>query len=574
MAPKVWKIKSTTSKQHNKNEAVIKNASDKQVPNQQQCFKKTVVASDHRQEEAGIINPSHRFEKKLLMDLMLPLRGIIVQCAHRSRPETIPRNRRPDFCYDKFLLYKTPFSLDSLTFRFEIFHVGLWFSAKSTSTSTTGLPLNPNLRHSPVAVAISLSAPSLACLSAPSPTEPSQISRVESTPSSSPSAPSSACLTEPSQISRVESTSHLFLNISLRKTHVDKVGVLTLNMPDSGGHKAKGRALPSWMSSRGADKNSEHEEPANEKDKRHASQTSKSTESSIGTNKFPKIMEGVVFVLSGFVNPERSTLRSQALEMGAEYQGDWNTNCTLLVCAFSNTPKFRQVEADNGTIVSKGWIDECYNQKQLVAIEPFLLHAGKPWRRQSSSGGPSQGLPISLSAGVLSLYTHMCTAHKPAKREFLTSEVKKWAIDDMRKTMSWLNSQDEKPDSSEIKKIAAEGILTCLQDAIDCLKEGRGLGKILEEWSFVPQVVEELNKLDTSEDNLAKKDIYHQAIACKAIYEFELGNSEEEKTTDKKKRAKIEKSEKSVNYDSDDTIEMTEDEIQEAFYRVASSIHK
>ena len=63
--------------------------------------------------------------------------------------------------------------------------------------------------------------------------------------------------------------------------------------------------------------------------------------------------EGVVFVLSGFVNPERSTLRSQALEMGAEYQPDWNSDCTLLVCAFPNTPKFRQVEADCGTIVSK-----------------------------------------------------------------------------------------------------------------------------------------------------------------------------------------------------------------------------
>ena len=63
--------------------------------------------------------------------------------------------------------------------------------------------------------------------------------------------------------------------------------------------------------------------------------------------------EGVVFALSGFVNPERGILRSQALEMGAEYQPDWNSNCTLLVCAFPNTPKFRQVEADGGTIVSK-----------------------------------------------------------------------------------------------------------------------------------------------------------------------------------------------------------------------------
>lgn len=63
--------------------------------------------------------------------------------------------------------------------------------------------------------------------------------------------------------------------------------------------------------------------------------------------------EGVVFVLSGFVNPERGMLRSKAIEMGADYQPDWNSDCTLLVCAFPNTPKFRQVEADCGTIVSK-----------------------------------------------------------------------------------------------------------------------------------------------------------------------------------------------------------------------------
>ncbi|KAK1422458.1 hypothetical protein QVD17_25593 [Tagetes erecta] len=350
-------------------------------------------------------------------------------------------------------------------------------------------------------------------------------------------------------------------------------------MPDSGGHKATGRALPSWMSSRDADNKSGRREPVNDTDKRPA-------ESSIGTNKSPKLMEGVVFVLSGFVNPERSTLRSQALEMGAEYQGDWNAKCTLLVCAFVNTPKFRQVEADNGTVVSKGWITECYNQKQLVAIEPFLLHAGKPWRRQSSSAGPSKDPTQSSSNSSYkqadkpvdskprASSSSSKTAHKPAKKEFLTSEVKKWAIDDMAKTVSWLNSQDEKPDSSEIKKIAAEGILTCLQDALDSLKDGRGMEKILEDWSFVPRVVEELDRLDKSRDSKDKKDIYHQAIVCKRIYEFELKNLEDENTTDKKKRAKIEKSEKTENYDSDDTIEMTEDEIKEAFDTVVSSIHK
>lgn len=65
------------------------------------------------------------------------------------------------------------------------------------------------------------------------------------------------------------------------------------------------------------------------------------------------IQEGVVFVLSGFVNPERSTLRSQALAMGATYHPDWNSLSTLLISAFPNTPKFRHVQSNSGTIVSK-----------------------------------------------------------------------------------------------------------------------------------------------------------------------------------------------------------------------------
>jgi DNA-repair protein XRCC1 len=103
------------------------------------------------------------------------------------------------------------------------------------------------------------------------------------------------------------------------------------------------------------------------------------------------MQEGVVFVLSGFVNPERSTLRSQALTMGATYQPDWNAGSTLLICAFPNTPKFRQVETNGGTIISKEWITECYAQKKLVDIEQYLMHAGKPWRKSSSPQDANRG---------------------------------------------------------------------------------------------------------------------------------------------------------------------------------------
>jgi len=43
------------------------------------------------------------------------------------------------------------------------------------------------------------------------------------------------------------------------------------------------------------------------------------------------LMKKVVFVLSGFENPERSNLRDKAIEMGAMYKPDWSKGCTHLV---------------------------------------------------------------------------------------------------------------------------------------------------------------------------------------------------------------------------------------------------
>jgi DNA-repair protein XRCC1 len=65
------------------------------------------------------------------------------------------------------------------------------------------------------------------------------------------------------------------------------------------------------------------------------------------------MQEGVVFTISGIQNPERGQLRTKGLEMGGQYRPDWSTDCTVLVCAFVDTPKFNQVKADGGSIVSK-----------------------------------------------------------------------------------------------------------------------------------------------------------------------------------------------------------------------------
>ncbi|CAG5118439.1 unnamed protein product, partial [Candidula unifasciata] len=87
---------------------------------------------------------------------------------------------------------------------------------------------------------------------------------------------------------------------------------------------------------------------------------------------FSQLMEGVVFVLSGFQNPYRSQLRDQALEMGAKYRPDWGRGCTHLVCAFPNTPKYQQV-AGKGKIVTKAWIIDCYKNKKLLPWRNYRL---------------------------------------------------------------------------------------------------------------------------------------------------------------------------------------------------------
>lgn len=46
---------------------------------------------------------------------------------------------------------------------------------------------------------------------------------------------------------------------------------------------------------------------------------------------FTNLMEDVVFVLSGYQNPERSQLRDAMLDMGATYKSDWGPTCTHLM---------------------------------------------------------------------------------------------------------------------------------------------------------------------------------------------------------------------------------------------------
>ncbi|XP_068647801.1 DNA-repair protein XRCC1 [Aristolochia californica] len=312
---------------------------------------------------------------------------------------------------------------------------------------------------------------------------------------------------------------------------------------------------------------------------------------SMGTPQFSKLMEGVVFALSGLVNPERSILRSQALNMGAEYKPDWTSDCTLLVCAFPNTPKFRQVEADCGTIVSKEWISECYNRKELVEIDSYLMHAGKPWRRSkiadrviqdpasSYPEKPPYGAQKKLKQKLTAQAVPVVAASNTAGTHLSPTKVKEWAIDDFNKTILWLKNQEEKPDPTELNSIASEGILTCLQDCIAALDENQDIRSVTEQWKFVPRVVEELAKLEDTRKSsqlISRNELSKQAVVSKSICQRVFDDLLT--TTAKSKKLKTNKGvepckDKAITMyddtgsDSDKTIEMTEDEIELACQR-------
>ncbi|XP_063735860.1 DNA repair protein XRCC1 isoform X2 [Eleginops maclovinus] len=86
-----------------------------------------------------------------------------------------------------------------------------------------------------------------------------------------------------------------------------------------------------------------------------------------------RILEGVVFVLSGFQNPFRGDLREKAVEMGAKYRPDWTPDSTHLICAFANTPKYSQVKSAGGIIVRKEWVMDCHKKKQKISHKQYLM---------------------------------------------------------------------------------------------------------------------------------------------------------------------------------------------------------
>ncbi|XP_018018970.1 DNA repair protein XRCC1 isoform X2 [Hyalella azteca] len=87
---------------------------------------------------------------------------------------------------------------------------------------------------------------------------------------------------------------------------------------------------------------------------------------------FRSILRGVIYTMSGYKNPQRSKLRDKMADMGASYRPDWTDDCTHLICAFTNTPKYRAVRG-KGHIVTHRWIEECALFKKKMPLKKYLL---------------------------------------------------------------------------------------------------------------------------------------------------------------------------------------------------------
>ncbi|KAI5638179.1 twin BRCT domain-containing protein [Phthorimaea operculella] len=109
-----------------------------------------------------------------------------------------------------------------------------------------------------------------------------------------------------------------------------------------------------------------------------------------------ELLRDVVFVLSGYENPRRAAVRDAALAMGAQFQRDWNSRCTHLICAFSNTPKLKTVrsspDGDKAIVVTAEWVERQAERRRRLPWQWFATeHKFRVKRARSASGEDPPG---------------------------------------------------------------------------------------------------------------------------------------------------------------------------------------
>ncbi|OWF35609.1 DNA repair protein XRCC1 [Mizuhopecten yessoensis] len=209
---------------------------------------------------------------------------------------------------------------------------------------------------------------STSVLSSPAATlksKPSQVSSSHKTSDNHSSFKSEVSESSSSKPSKTKAAPKMSENRSKRKHEFSDDEGHGTDEDDSAPPKPSMRKQSTSISSTASSVRSDHTKPALKKIK-----SEPVSESPVKS--FKRLMEGVVFALSGFQNPFRAELRDMATEMGGVYKADWDKKCTHLICAFVNTPKYNQVRG-KGRIVKKDWIQHCYKQKKFISWRKYQL---------------------------------------------------------------------------------------------------------------------------------------------------------------------------------------------------------
>eukprot|EP00112_Aurelia_sp_Birch-Aquarium-sp1_P026789 Seg973.2 transcript_id=Seg973.2/GoldUCD/mRNA.D3Y31 product="DNA repair protein XRCC1" protein_id=Seg973.2/GoldUCD/D3Y31 len=167
---------------------------------------------------------------------------------------------------------------------------------------------------------------------------------------------------------------------------------------------------------------------------------------------FHRLMRNVVFVLSGYKNPERSNLRDKAVSMGAQYRPDWGPGCTHLICAFKNTPKFNQV-LGKGKIVSHTWIKDCEKRQERLSMKEYRMDDGSS-SSDMDSDDHDEPDPVSSKRPIKGL-------EAPKKEEKLPQVSEK---EDKPARIPETTDQDMKVDSTESLDEPQPGPSTAIDD--------------------------------------------------------------------------------------------------------------
>ena len=171
----------------------------------------------------------------------------------------------------------------------------------------------------------------------------------------------------------------------LSKLHQDQCATSSDAMKRLKESSQKGWSQPSRSIIDITDENEDNKTPGSYSKKLLSPQgSSDKTPRSIQKKDFSRLLNDVVFVLSGFQNPLRSDIREIGLSMGGQYRPDWTSDATHLICSVANTPKFNQVKG-KGIIVAKEWVFDCKKEKRKIAENKYRLDQSQTLKPSKSS---------------------------------------------------------------------------------------------------------------------------------------------------------------------------------------------